>query len=50
MGKVYRHKPAAPDDYLGKVEDMRSLAGGGAAFFLLLLPVVEGGEVEANEH
>lgn len=40
-GRVYRHQPVSPDDYLGRVEDMHSLAEGGAAFFLLLLPDVE---------
>ena len=48
-GRIYRHKPLAADDYLGRVEGMHSLAEGGAAFFLLLLPVVEGAEVEAGE-
>ena len=51
-GRIYRHVPAAPDDYLGKVENMRSLAEGGAAFFLLLLPIVEGlalGKAEGSE-
>jgi len=51
-GRIYRHKLAALDEYLGKVEDMHSLAEGGAAFFLLLLPVVEGlalSEVEGSE-
>ncbi len=48
-GRIYRHKPDAPDDYLGKIKDMHSLAEGGAAFFLLLLPLIEGVEVEASE-
>lgn len=44
-GGIYRHKPGAPDDYLGRVEGLQSLTEGGAAFFLLLLPVVEGAEI-----
>jgi hypothetical protein len=48
-GRVYRHESFAPDDYVGKVKNMHSLAEGGAAFFLLLLPSVEGGEIEANK-
>ena len=48
-GRIYRHKPGAPDDYLGKIKDMHSLAESGAAFFLLLLPLIEGVEVEASE-
>ena len=40
-GRVYRHKPAAPDEYLGDVEGMHSLVEGGAAFFLLLSSTVE---------
>ena len=48
-GRIYRHESFAPDDYLGKVEGMHSLAEGGGAFFLLLLPAVEGAEVEADE-
>lgn len=48
-GRVYRHKAGAPDDYLGEVEGMQSLAEGGAAFFLLLLPAVEEAESEAAE-
>jgi len=47
-GRIYRHKPVAPDDYLGKVEDIHSLAEGGAAFFPLLLPLIEGAEIEAG--
>jgi len=46
-GRVYLHKPGAPDDYLGKVDDMHSLAEGGAAFFLLLMPAIE--EIEEKE-
>jgi hypothetical protein len=45
-GRIYRYEFLAPDDYLGRVEEMHSLAEGGAAFFLLLLPAVEGAEVE----
>lgn len=48
-GRIYRHKPGAPDDYLGKVDGLHSLAEGGAAFFLLLQPLVEGTEIEAGE-
>jgi hypothetical protein len=44
-GRIYRHKPGALDDYLGRVEGMHSLAEGGAAYFLLLLPIVEGAEI-----
>jgi len=48
-GRIYGHKPVAPDDYLGKVEGMHSLAEGGAAFFLLLLPVIEEAKIEEAE-
>jgi hypothetical protein len=49
-GRVYRHRPAALDDYLGRVEGLHSLAEGGAAFFLLLLPAIEEAEIQANEN
>ena len=48
-GRIYRHRPAALDDYLGRVDRLHSLAEGGAAFFLLLLPVIEEEEIEAND-
>ena len=47
-GRIYRHKPAALDEYLGKVEGLHSLGEGGAAYFLLLLPVIEAEEAEAD--
>ena len=37
-GKLYLHRPRAGDEYLGKVEEMSSLAHGGAAFLLLVQP------------
>ena len=48
-GRVYRHRPAALDDYLGRVDGLHSLAEGGAAFFLLLLPIIEEEKIEAND-
>jgi hypothetical protein len=46
--RIYRHRPAALDEYLGDVEGMSSLVEGGAAFFLLLSPAVE--QVEETEN
>jgi hypothetical protein len=48
-GRIYRHRPCAPDDYLGRVEELHSLAEGGAAFLLLLFPAVEATEAEVGD-
>jgi hypothetical protein len=45
-GRVYLREILAPDDYVGRVKDMHSLAEGGAAFFLLLLPAIEAAQAE----
>ncbi|MDY7075691.1 MAG: hypothetical protein SXV54_02075, partial [Chloroflexota bacterium] len=47
-GRIYHHESLAPDEYLGKVEGMHSLAEGGAALLLLLLPAFEGAAIEAE--
>ncbi len=37
-GRLYRHKPVAVDEYLGRVEPMSGFAHAGAALLLLALP------------
>ena len=40
-GKMYRHRPAWPDKYVGNMTEPLTVAASGAAFLLLVTPAVE---------
>lgn len=48
-GKLYFHRFLASDHYLGRVEEMTSLAHGGAAFLLLVQPAYQNAKAHKKE-
>ena len=40
-GRMHRHVPMAPDEYIGMIDPSGSLVHAGAALLLLVLPVLE---------